>query len=287
MPATKKRKFASIDDKDSRPIDLTALSDSGSEVSDGDGLEFLGTTVSSTSQPKQSNPSTTPSHSRSTSKSINDVLKDRKRESDVHGPSSAFTPSSSSSANPMRSLPPLELATPEMVAKHTPCSLHLDFLPSSLAERLYRRMLAESPTWTKNKWYLNDRQVESPHTTAFYSTDEHQDTAHWYMGRKVDQEGEKPRMFPDEMLEARDIVEKFVNEQLVNHRKRFPLEYAGPWRANVAAANRYRGSTEVRAYSTESLSMYDCERRDRLTSLLLRAWAHMRISSRTLDPTLR
>lgn len=40
---------------------------------------------------------------------------------------------------------------------------------SELACRLYYEMLDQSETWSKNKWYLNDRLVESPHTTAFFA----------------------------------------------------------------------------------------------------------------------
>lgn len=40
---------------------------------------------------------------------------------------------------------------------------------SELACRLYYELLDQSHTWSKNQWYLNDRLVESPHTTAFYA----------------------------------------------------------------------------------------------------------------------
>lgn len=82
--------------------------------------------------------------------------------------------------------PPLTLATPELVAKHSPCSLHLSVLPPELAcrygfapflpgvsrrshkYRLFYTMLDESEGWYKNKWWLFDRVVESPHRTSFY-----------------------------------------------------------------------------------------------------------------------
>lgn len=82
--------------------------------------------------------------------------------------------------------PPLTLTTPELVAKHTPCTMHLSVLPPELAcryvfvrscpdvrrrsyiFRLFYTMLDESETWQKNKWWLFDRVVESPHRTSFY-----------------------------------------------------------------------------------------------------------------------
>ena len=164
-------------------------------------------------------------------KSINEILKD-----------SSGTASGSTPPRPVAALPPLLLTRPEQVAQHTPCSIHFGILPAALAERLYRVMLAESKAWERNRWYLADRHVESPHTTAFYSTDPEADSAHWYMGRKDHKE--IPNGFLPEMEEARQIIEAFVNNQL-EKRPRYGLEYHGPWRANVAAANCYKGRAEV------------------------------------------
>ena len=166
-------------------------------------------------------------------KSINGVLRDS---------SGAASGSGSTPPRPAAALPPLLLSRPEQIAQHTPCSLHFGILPTALAERLYRVMLAESKAWERNRWYLADRHVESPHTTAFYSTDPEADSAHWYMGRKDHKE--IPNGFLPEMEEARQIIEAFVNGQLEN-RQRHGLEYDGPWRANVAAANCYKGRAEV------------------------------------------
>lgn len=164
-------------------------------------------------------------------KSINEILKD----------SSGAAPGSTP-PRPVAALPPLLLTRPEQVAQHTPCSLHFGILPAALAERLYRVMLAESKAWERNRWYLADRHVESPHTTAFYSTDPEADSVHWYMGRKDHKE--IPNGFLPEMEEARQIIEAFVNTHL-GERQRYGLEYDGPWRANVAAANCYKGRAET------------------------------------------
>ena len=166
-------------------------------------------------------------------KSINEVLRDS---------SGAASGSGSTPPRPAAALPPLLLTRPEQVAQHTPCSLHFGILPAALAERLYRVMLAESKAWERNRWYLADRHVESPHTTAFYSTDPEADSAHWYMGRKDHKE--IPNGFLPAMEEARQIIEAFVNDYL-EKRQRYGLEYDGPWRANVAAANCYKGRAEV------------------------------------------
>ena len=65
-------------------------------------------------------------------------------------------------------LPPLTLSTPALVAEHTPCTLHLSVLPQELACKLFYTMLDESKDWKRNKWWIADRVVESPHLTSFY-----------------------------------------------------------------------------------------------------------------------
>lgn len=71
-----------------------------------------------------------------------------------------------------RSVPrflPLTLMNPPMVAKHTPCTMHLSILPPELACKLFYTMLDLSQSWKRNKWWLFDRVVESPHRTSFYA----------------------------------------------------------------------------------------------------------------------
>lgn len=65
-------------------------------------------------------------------------------------------------------LPSLTLSTPALVAEHTPCTLHLSVLPPELACRLFYTMLDESKKWKRNKWWIADKVVESPHLTSFY-----------------------------------------------------------------------------------------------------------------------
>lgn len=66
-------------------------------------------------------------------------------------------------------LPPLLLASPALVADHTPCTLHPSVLPVELAARLFHTMIQEAQSWQRNKWWLFDRVVESPHRTSFYA----------------------------------------------------------------------------------------------------------------------
>ncbi|KAK0228026.1 hypothetical protein IW262DRAFT_1532124 [Armillaria fumosa] len=152
------------------------------------------------------------------------------------------------------SSPPLLLSNPSMVSQHTPCTMHLSVLPPELACRLFYTMVDASRGWQRNKWWLFDRVVESPHRTSFFarengaegSGDAWQEAARfWYNGRMT----EPPLKFPSSMEEACVIVERLVNEEL-RKRQRFPLEWAGEpgseytWRANVAASNCYEGAKE-------------------------------------------
>jgi len=217
----------------SSSISLVVLTDNDD---DQDEVLFVKSERASAQDRKKASSSTA-----SSSKTINDVLKDKQ----------------SQTTTLPKSLPPLLLSTPDSVTKNTPCSLHYDILPPKLAESLYKQMLLESTTWTKNKWYLNDKLVESNHKTCFYHSEiDGRFDEQWYMGRKLndklDNDGiEKGRTFNEEMDLARSIIEEFVNEQLKG-RKRYDLEYDGKWKANVAASNCYRGGAEVRSFPIPS-----------------------------------
>ena len=76
-------------------------------------------------------------------------------------------PPSNAPSTPSR-FPPLTLSTPSLVAKHTPCTLHLSVLSQELACKLFYTMLDASKEWKRNKWWIADRVVESPHLTSFY-----------------------------------------------------------------------------------------------------------------------
>ncbi|KAJ3789897.1 hypothetical protein GGU10DRAFT_259620 [Lentinula aff. detonsa] len=175
-------------------------------------------------------------------------------------------PPSSKKAAPRR--PPLTLSNPRMVAEHTPCTMHLSVLPPGLASKLFYSLEESSRDWQRNKWYLFDRLVESPHRTAFFvrktdgvSDDEtwHESAQYWYNGRKTD----PPHVFSSEMEEACQIIERLVTEEIRQRPSRYPLEWAGGdtgsatdllWRANVAASNRYEGRNESVGWHSDHLT---------------------------------
>ncbi|TDL24698.1 hypothetical protein BD410DRAFT_718467 [Rickenella mellea] len=161
-------------------------------------------------------------------------------------------------------LPPLTLSTSALVAQHTPCTLHTSILPPDLACRLFYAMIDESHRWERNKWWLFDRVVESPHRTSFYArrldgvdkdTSWQEAAQFWYNGKKT----EPPKTFLPEMEEACRYIEGVVNEEMCK-RKRFPLEWGGSgtegqtWRANVAASNCYEGTKESVGFHSDQLT---------------------------------
>ncbi|KAH9811302.1 hypothetical protein DFH28DRAFT_982860 [Melampsora americana] len=203
-------------------------------------------------------------------RSINDVL----------GP-----PDSSKELRTPRSLPPLLLATAKDISACLPCcSLLYNILPKDLATRLYLNMVADSQgagkdkiPWTKNRWWLNDREVESPHSTAFFvsklqgdgddcSVDYAESAQYWYAGKALEADA-KPRYFLPEMEDARRLIEPIVNrllrndaeilemaQRVTNPVERFSDEWNGDWRANVAASNSYRGSQESVGWHADQLT---------------------------------
>ncbi|KAI9510897.1 hypothetical protein F5148DRAFT_1175863 [Russula earlei] len=165
-------------------------------------------------------------------------------------------------------LPPLTLSNPSLVAQHTPLTLHLAVLPLELACQLFYTMLHEAQYWSRNKWWLFDRLVESPHRSSLYTRHPVEGdneaawqriTRAWYNGRQ----GEVTKQFPALMEEACKIVEKTVNAEM-GKRKRFPLEWGGDpgdpdgqrltWRANFAAANCYEGAKEAVGFHSDRLT---------------------------------
>lgn len=80
-------------------------------------------------------------------------------------------PSTSAAPEVPVQLPPLTLGNPEMVTKHTTCTLHPQVLPQNLATRLFETMLNEAEGWDRSRFWLFERAVESPHKNAFYVRD--------------------------------------------------------------------------------------------------------------------
>lgn len=118
---------------------------------------------------------------------------------------------SSPSSSRERAPKPLVLYSPDDVAKHCPCTLMFNVLDKDLATRLLQAMLKDSETWNRNRWWLFERMVESPHKTSYFAERENdmEEVSGWtYNGKKQD----PPRRFLPEMEEAKLVVRRIVNE---------------------------------------------------------------------------
>ncbi|KAH9449076.1 hypothetical protein MJO29_009939 [Puccinia striiformis f. sp. tritici] len=209
----------------------------------------------------------------------------------LSNPASSSTSTSdraTSSTKRTNNLRPLFLSTPQQVSQHLPCcSLIYDILPKDLAWNLYDNMIKDcngttpgsnSKPWIRNRWWLANREVQSPHSTAFFiskptsTTDkslenDYNETAqYWFAGKPLESDS-KPRYFLEEMNQAKEIIETVVNQLLINHpdtllraqRSSVPIlrygqEWNGPWRANVAASNCYKGSKENVGWHSDQLT---------------------------------
>ncbi|KAL0947389.1 hypothetical protein HGRIS_013504 [Hohenbuehelia grisea] len=218
------------------------------------------------------------------------ILRDPSTNS--RSPSKPTKPQSTSKSNShsITRQPPLTLPSPALVSAHTPCTLHFSVLPPELACRLFHTMRAAAHGWQRNRWWLFDRMVESPHKTSFFvrrdldaeysngndikdtervSNEERWSEAarFWYNGKITD----PPPTFPDAMEEACHIIEQLVNQEM-RKRPACPLEWRPPsegpesdpsrqtsadkpiWRANVAASNCYEGGKESVGWHSDQLT---------------------------------
>ncbi|KAF9321830.1 hypothetical protein BG003_010854 [Podila horticola] len=204
---------------------------------------FLGSPSSSSlSLTSSSQPTSTLTSSPSASASNLPSLNDRLRWKD----------SIDDSTKPRERIRPLVLYNPEDVTKHSPCTLIHNVLDKDLASRLLQVMMVESETWNRNRWWLFERMVESPHKTSYYAEDSNDlaEVSGWtYNGKKQD----PPRKFLKEMDEAKLVIRKIVNE-LRATRDLHPYEEQGEWNCNVAAVNHYAHSKESVGWHADKLT---------------------------------
>ncbi|OZJ06278.1 hypothetical protein BZG36_00778 [Bifiguratus adelaidae] len=150
--------------------------------------------------------------------------------------------------------PTLHLFKPEDVYALTPCTMIPNVLPKDLANEVLETMIRESDTWKRNQWWLFERPVTSPHTTAFYispagGTGNDMTGDLYYNGKKCDD----ARPMPECMEKARQLVEDILNKVL-DKRERHPWEVQGRWTTNVAAAHCYANSKESVAMHSDRIT---------------------------------
>ena len=106
---------------------------------------------------------------------------------------------------------------------------------------MLQELLHEVPTFTRDKFQMFDRAVESPHTTRFYvdtwDEAEEQKTEYMYNGGLVGDIGKTP----PQMLKVSTRVRKAVNEEVKRRMRDFhpngeKLKFQSPdeWKPNAS-----------------------------------------------------
>lgn len=155
----------------------------------------------------------------------------------------------------------LHLYSPEDIEQHAPCSMIHNFLSKEDADALLNEIIPETPSYTRDKFKLFDRVVESPHTMCFYvdSWDEarRQQTEYVYNGSYVSD----VRQTLPKMLEISSKVREAVNAEIKRRIKEFypdgkKLKYQSPeeWKPNAAFVNCYDGGKESVGYHSDQLT---------------------------------
>lgn len=155
----------------------------------------------------------------------------------------------------------LRLYSPDDIAKHTPCSIIHNFLPSKEANELLTELLEDAKKFEPDTFQLFDKTVTSPHTSKLYvSTDyELRQQTEQYVYNGVYQK-DIFKLSP-RMQAVSHKVQKAVNEH-VQHRIRthYPggikLKYQSPreWVPNAAFVNCYDGPQESVGYHSDQLT---------------------------------
>lgn len=121
------------------------------------------------------------------------------------------------------------------------CTLHTNVLDQRLANILALQLEESSKDWPQAEFYLFDRKVKSPHTTAMFSDNEDLltgKTSPTYQGHKTP----TPRPFSAEMSDARETVRRIVKL------------YDDDWECNVVLANKYASKTDKIDYHSDQLT---------------------------------
>ena len=155
----------------------------------------------------------------------------------------------------------LHLYTPEDIAKHTPCSIIHNFLPSDLANALLQELLAEVPSYESIQFKIFETVVKSPHTACFYVDSladiQRQRSEYYYNGNDL---GDIRQILPV-MRQVSALVRDAVNKAIVVRTRDFypdgrKLKYQSSkqWQPNAAFVNCYDGGAQHVGYHSDQLS---------------------------------
>jgi alkylated DNA repair dioxygenase AlkB len=181
--------------------------------------------------------------------------------SHVLKPDAGKEPSTSKKRSLTKKGQTLQLFSPEDVAAHTPCTIIHNYLPPDQANALLLELLDESKYFSRYKFQLFDRTVESPHSTSVYvSTAEEyrQHTSEYTYGGTY---RSNVRQITPHMRAVSGKVQRTVNDEVRHRIKNFypggkKLKYQSPkeWMPNAAFVNCYDGPGESVGYHSDELT---------------------------------
>ncbi|KAF7164460.1 hypothetical protein CNMCM5623_009007 [Aspergillus felis] len=155
----------------------------------------------------------------------------------------------------------LHLFSPEDVAAHTPCTIIHNFLPPDEADALLLELLDESKHFSRYRFQLFDRTVESPHTSSLYvSTPEEirQQTSEYTYGGIY---RSNVRQLTPHLRAVSAKVQRAVNDEVQKRiqtcypdGKKLKYQSSKEWVPNAAFVNCYDGPTESVGYHSDELT---------------------------------
>ncbi|RMJ27091.1 hypothetical protein PHISP_02039 [Aspergillus sp. HF37] len=216
--------------------------------------------------------STISSQQASTSTSTSSPTKQRITAPASHSPkiqtslSAHIQPTNRSGTNSTRKLltkkgRTLHLYSPDDIAAHTPCTIIHNVLPPEQANALLLELLDESKYFSRRKFQLFDRTVQSPHSHSIYvsTPEEHrQQTSEYKYGGTYRSD---VRQITPQMRAVSGTVQEKVNAEIRAHiRECYPgaqkLRFQSPreWKPNAAFANCYDGPAESVGFHSDELT---------------------------------
>lgn len=151
------------------------------------------------------------------------------------------------------SAPIHHLHSPEQVSQAPIfCTLHRNVLDPSTANLLASNLVDDSSDWTYNEFRLFEKQAHSHHSNQLYTDDpqllERRNAT--YNGKRISSH----RPFFAEMTEARDIVEKIVNDEISRRPRSRYLPKDQRWRSRITVANLFKNRNEDLGYHSDQLT---------------------------------
>ncbi|KAJ9053339.1 hypothetical protein DSO57_1025144 [Entomophthora muscae] len=149
----------------------------------------------------------------------------------------------------------VSLYNPGKISSFLPtATFHTKFLASDLAAKLLEEVLDSTKSWHHNRFFLFDREVESPHLTSSYCSKKvgnFPEGEYFYNGR--------PSLpyepFSPAMEKVASLVQDFINkERLKRPRHQLDLPADHPWRANFAVVNLYSTTKNSVGWHTDRLT---------------------------------